>query len=78
MTEEIRFYLGKYKVRLLPRECPKWKPHSRVVEFLEECPLNAIEMMLYPGDQYMTSTRHLHLQRDCVDNSSQEKQKGEV
>jgi hypothetical protein len=58
---EIRYYLGKYKVRLLPKTCPTYKPHSRVFEALEEFPCDAVQMMMEPGSQYMTSTRYLYL-----------------
>jgi hypothetical protein len=62
--------MGKYKVRLLPRISTSWKPHSRVFEVLETFPCDAIQMMMNPGEQYMTSTRYLQLKRSSSFDSS--------
>lgn len=75
VSPEIRYYLGKYKVRLLPRACSNWKTHSRVFEALEEFPCNAIQMMMEPGEQYMTSTRYLYLNPLNESQAIKEKQK---
>lgn len=67
---EIRYYMGKYKVRLLPKIAPKYKPNCRVFEALESFPCDTIEMMMNPGDKYMTSLRYLQKERASVANEN--------
>jgi hypothetical protein len=73
VSPDIRYYMGKYKVRLLPKIAPKYKPHSRVFETLEEFSCDAVEMMMEPGEQYMTSTRYLYLKPIIVKEKSEVK-----
>ena len=63
---EIRYYMGKYKVKLLPKIAPKYKPNCRVFVALEEFPCDAVEMMMRIGEQYMTSYRYLQHERTGV------------
>jgi hypothetical protein len=65
MTEEIRYYMGKYKVKLIPQN-NNYNSHSRVFEALEKFPCDAIQMMINKGEQYMTSYRYLQKERTSI------------
>ncbi len=58
--ENIRYYLGKYKVCILPKQKDGLFKGYRTVFALETFPHNGIQMMINPREQFSTSTRHLH------------------
>lgn len=64
----IRYYLGKYKVCIIPSQKDGLYKGYRTVAALETFPHNGVCMMLNDGDQFSCNTRHLHLKR--LDNNN--------
>jgi hypothetical protein len=65
----IRYYLGKYKVCIIPSQKDGLYKGYRTVAALETFPHNGVCMMLHEGDQFSCNTRHLHL-KPTFDNKN--------
>lgn len=66
--KNIRYYLGKYKVYLMPNQpknCEVLGKTYRLVVAAESFPDHRVQMMVNPRDQFSTSTRWLYLERSA-------------
>ena len=69
----IRYYLGKHKVCIIPSQKDGIYKGYRTVVALESFSHNGLKMILRDGDQFCTNTRHLHVIQDCEIKGQDEK-----
>jgi hypothetical protein len=61
--KNIRYYLGKHRVCIIPSQKDSLYKGYRTVAALETFPHSGIQMMINEGEQFSSSTRHLQLKK---------------